>query len=55
MATLLGIDPDPRTGGIDSGATFVIFTGAGARIANADDHAAAVATGMPLLNALLGR
>lgn len=55
MASTLGIDPDPRTGGADTGATFVVFTGASARIAAIEDHAAAVAAGMPLLNALLGR
>jgi hypothetical protein len=55
MCSLLGVDPDPRTGGADSGATFVIFTGASSRIANANDHAAAVAAATPLLNALLGR
>jgi hypothetical protein len=55
MNVLLGVDPDPRTGGADSGATFVIFTGTSSRITNADDHAAAVTAAMPLLNALLGR
>jgi hypothetical protein len=55
MNVLLGVDPDPRTGGADSGATFVIFTGTTARVTNADDHAEAVAAAMPLLNALLGR
>ena len=55
MASALGIDPDPSTGGADAGATFVIFTGASARVATADDPDGAVAAGMPLLDALLGR
>jgi hypothetical protein len=55
MAELLGIDSDPRTGGVDSGATFVIFTGTGSRIDHVESHDDAVAAAMPLLNALLGR
>lgn len=55
MAQLLGVDPDPITGGADSGATFVIFTGASARIDHVEDHDAAVAAAMPLVEALLAR
>lgn len=55
MASTLGIDPDPATGGADAGATFVIFTGAGSRVSAVEDHAAVVAQGMALLDALLGR
>jgi hypothetical protein len=55
MADALGIDPDPSTGGADSGATFVIFTGAGSRVTAVEDHAEAVAAAMPLIEALVGR
>jgi hypothetical protein len=55
MADALGIDPDPSTGGADSGATFVIFTGAGSRVSPIEDHGAAAAAAMPLIEALVGR
>jgi len=54
MNVLLGVDPNPITGGADSGATFVIFTGATSRIDAIEDHAAAVSAAMPLLHQLVG-
>jgi hypothetical protein len=48
MAASLGIDPDPATGGADSGVTYIVFTGAGAVVAPIEDHAAAVALGQSL-------
>jgi hypothetical protein len=38
MNVLLGIDPDPVNGGADSGATFIVFTGAANVVDPIDDH-----------------
>lgn len=54
MASDLGIDPDPITGGADSGATFVVFTGAANRVAHVENHAEAVTIGTAQVSALLG-
>jgi hypothetical protein len=45
MAVLLGIDPDPVSGGADSGATYIVFTGSSAVVSANEDHAEAVAIG----------
>lgn len=55
MAESLGIDPDPVSGGADSGATYIVFTGAAARVAHNESHDEAVALGEPLARALLAR
>ena len=55
MAELLGIDPDPSTGGIDSGVAYIAFTGADARVAKLEDHDAAVAIGITKARALVGK
>ena len=53
MAASLGIDPDPATGGADTGVTYIVFTGAGAVVSPIEDHAAAVSLG-EVLAAQLG-
>ena len=53
MAASLGIDPDPSTGGTDSGVTYIAFTGAGAVVAKIEDHPAAVALGEKLASTLI--
>ena len=45
LATSLGIDPNPKTGGVDSGVTFLIFTGSGNRVHPIQDHNAATTLG----------
>jgi hypothetical protein len=53
MAASLGVDPNPSTGGADSGATYIVFTGAGAVATPIEDHAAAVNLGQQLVTTLL--
>lgn len=45
-ARALGIRPDPRTGGVPSGVTYIVFRNS--RVSSIEDHAAAVATGKRL-------
>lgn len=45
MAKNLGINPDPARGGVSSGVTYVIFTGAANVVKKKEDHAEAVAIG----------
>jgi hypothetical protein len=54
MAASLGIDPDPSTGGTDSGVTYIAFTGVGAVVPKIEDHPAAVALGEKLASTLIG-
>jgi hypothetical protein len=54
MASALGIDPNPRTGGVDSGVTYLAFTGPGAKVTVMEDHAEATAVGVAHAKALLG-
>ncbi len=54
MAEALGIPSSPRTGGVDSGVTYLVFTGAAARVTRNEDHAEAVSLGEPLLHAFVG-
>jgi hypothetical protein len=35
-AQALGIDPDPKTGGVDSGVTYIVFTGT--KVANPNSN-----------------
>lgn len=44
-AAALGIDPDPSTGGVDNGVSYIAFTGSGAVVDPIEDPAAAVALG----------
>ncbi len=53
MASSLGIDPDPSTGGTDSGVSYIAFTGTAAIVAPVEDHNAAVTLGETLAQQLL--
>ncbi len=55
MAKSLGIDPDPSTGGTDSGVSYVAFTGPGAVVGTIEDHGATVTLGETLASELLGK
>jgi hypothetical protein len=45
MAKNLGINPNPATGGVSDGVTYVFFTGASGRVPKNEDHAEAVRVG----------
>lgn len=49
----LGIPPDPASGGVDSGVTYVVFTSAGGKPANIEDRAATEQLGSALAAQLL--
>ncbi|MFI5685225.1 glycoside hydrolase family 75 protein [Streptomyces sp. NPDC051636] len=51
-AQALGIDPDPRTGGVPSGVTYIVFKNS--RVKSIEDHAATVATGERLARRFVG-
>lgn len=53
MAQSLGIDPDPSTGGADSGVAYLAFTGSDAVVPVIEDHAMAVQLGVAKARALL--
>lgn len=53
MAQALGIPPSPSTGGVDSGVTYLVFTGPSGRVTHNESHAEAVAIGQALLNAFV--
>jgi hypothetical protein len=53
LASALGIDPNPVTGGASSGVTYILFTGAGAVVAKNEDHAAAQSLGEQLADTLV--
>jgi Fungal chitosanase of glycosyl hydrolase group 75 len=53
MAQSLGVNPDPSVGGVDSGVTYIAFTGPAAVASPIEDHAAAVALGQQLAAALV--
>jgi hypothetical protein len=38
LAQALGIDPDPSTGGVGSGVTYIVFQGADGRVTHNEDH-----------------
>jgi hypothetical protein len=46
-ANSLGIDPDPSTGGVDSGVTYIVFQGS-QRVSPIDNHSNAVSLGQQL-------
>jgi hypothetical protein len=48
LAVSLGIDPDPSTGGVDSGVTFIVFTGTSSIVSPIENHAAATNLGEQL-------
>jgi hypothetical protein len=49
MAVALGIDPNPKTGGIDKGVTYLAFTGKTAVVTKNEDHTEAVTVGQKRL------
>ncbi|GGZ32551.1 hypothetical protein GCM10010387_28260 [Streptomyces inusitatus] len=51
MARSLGVDPDPRTGGVDSGVTYILFKDS--RVDPIEDHGAAVTLGESLARKFL--
>lgn len=53
MAKALGIDPDPLTGGVAHGVTYVVITGASAVVSPIEQSAAAAAQGRALAEKLL--
>jgi len=53
MAELLGIDPDPSTGGVESGVAYIVFTGEGAKVDVIEDHDEAVTLGIERATQLL--
>lgn len=53
MAQLLAIDPDPSTGGADSGIAYIAFTGSSAVVPVIEDHAMAAQLGIQKARALL--
>jgi hypothetical protein len=53
MASSLGIDPNPATGGVDSGVTYIVFTGPSAAPSMLEDHAATVTLGQSLAAQLI--
>jgi len=54
MAEALGIPSSPRTGGVDAGVTYLVFTDVAARVTRNEDHAEAVRLGEPLLATFVG-
>lgn len=46
MANALGINPNPTNGGVDSGVTYLVFTGS--KVSPVESHAAAVSLGQAL-------
>jgi len=53
MANLLGIDSDPATGGVDTGVTYIVFTGSSGVVTKNEDHAEATTVGQARLMDLL--
>ncbi len=53
MAKSLGIDPDPKVGGVDKGVTYIAFTGTTAVVKKKEDHAEAVTLGTQLATNLV--
>ena len=53
MAKNLGINPDPKVGGVDKGVTYIAFTGTTAVVKKKEDHAEAVTLGTSLAQTLL--
>jgi len=53
LATSLGIDPNPKTGGVDSGVTFIVFTGSGAVVSPIENHTNANTVGQKAAQAFV--
>lgn len=55
LAKRLGINPDPNSGGVSSGVTYIVFTGREAVLSPPiDSHARAISLGESLSNVLIG-
>ena len=48
LAVALGIDPDPSSGGTDSGVTFIVFSGNGSIVKPIENHGNATTLGQTL-------
>jgi len=46
LAQSLGIDPDPATGGVPEGVSYLVFTGTSGQVGTIEDHAEAVSVGV---------
>ena len=46
LAQRLGIDPDPATGGVPEGVSYIVFTGTSGQVGTIEDHAEAVSVGI---------
>lgn len=55
MAKSLGINPNPRTGGVDRGVTYFVLAGSSAVVKPIEDHQAAVVLGNTLAQQLIDR
>jgi hypothetical protein len=45
LASMLGVDADPVTGGVDNGVTYIVFTGPSGVVTRNEDHAEATSVG----------
>jgi len=52
-AESVGVDPDPATGGVTRGVTYIVFVGAGTAPADIEDQAATNSLGEQLAAALI--
>lgn len=55
MASSLGIDHDPRYGGVSSGVTFIIFTGSGNVVSPIENHSQASKMGNVAITTLISQ
>jgi len=53
MAKALGIPADPSNGGVDSGVTYMVFTGSAGVVSPIEDHTKATSVGIARANAML--
>jgi hypothetical protein len=53
MAASLGIDPDPSTGGVESGVAYIAFTGVESKVDVIEDHDSATTLGIERAKILL--
>ena len=55
MASSLGIDPDPNNGGIETGVTYILFTGSSNIVNPIENHSLAASMGNNALNTMLSQ
>jgi len=53
MAKALGIPASPSSGGVDSGVTYMVFTGSAGVVSPIEDHTKATSVGIARANAML--